>query len=121
MKAHTTIAIVGTLMLAATPLASHAGSNQAINACVKSFVDTYIPKDRVVRVHKHQPTLGPLGIHNERKGSYTIALSARGARSGKEIAQARCIASARGEVIVIDTPATDAYVADADFTVAVTR
>ena len=121
MNARSTLAIVGTLMFAATPLASLAGPRQALDACVKSFVETYVPKDRVVRVHRQQPAVTPLGILNGGKSTYTIALSARGARSGKEIAQARCVASTRGDVIVIDNPAINAYVADADFTVAVTR
>ncbi len=121
MKARMTLAMVGTLMLTATPLASHAGSNQALDACVKSFVESYIPKDRVVRVYKHQPTPGPLGMLQDRKGVYTIALSARGKHSGKEIARARCVASTRGDVIVMDSPSADTYVADADFAAVVTR
>jgi hypothetical protein len=121
MKARMTLAMVGTLVLAAAPLASHAGSNQALDACVKSFVESYIPKDRVVRVYKHQPTPGPLGILQDRKGTYTIALSARGKSSGKEIAQARCVANTRGDVIVMDSPPANTYVADADFAAVITR
>lgn len=122
MKARMILAMAGTLALAATPLASYAGSNQALDACVKSFVETYIPKDRVVRVYKHQPTMGPLGMMQAgRKDTYTIALSAVGKRSGKEIAQARCVASRRGEVIVIDSPPAGSYVAKADFAAVITR
>lgn len=121
MNVRKTTAMIGTLMLAATPLASYAGPNQALDACVKSFVETYIPKDRVVRVRKHQPPSGTFDILNYRKDVYTIALSARGARSGKEIAQARCVASKRGDVIVIDSPPVDTYVADADFAAVVTH
>lgn len=94
---------------------------QAIDACVKSFVETYIPQDRVVRIRKRQPPLSPLGILNDWKGTYTIALSARGARTGEEIAEARCVASAQGEVIVMDSPARETYIAKADFAAVVAR
>lgn len=122
MKARMTLAMVGTMAFAGAPLASHAGSNQALDACVKTFVANYIPKDRVVRVYKDRPTPGPLALlQDARRGVYTIALSARGKRSGKEIAQARCIASSRGDVIVMDNPPTNTYVANADFAAVVTR
>jgi hypothetical protein len=121
MKARMTLAMVGTVVLAATPLASYAGSNHALDACVKAFVENYISKDTVVRVHKQAPPLSPLGILQDRRGMYTIALTARGKHSGKEIAQARCIASARGEVIVMDSPPADTYVAKADFTASIAR
>lgn len=120
MKARMTLAMAGTLVLVATPLAAYAGSNQALDACVKSFVANYIPKDRVVRVYKHRPAPGPLALMHD-KATYTIALSARGKRSGQEIAQARCVANTRGEVIVLDSPPADTYVADADFAAVVTR
>lgn len=121
MKARRTLVMIGTLVLAATPLATYAGPRQALDACVKSFVETYVPKDRVVRVHKQQPPVTPLAILSDRKGTYTIALSARGARSGMEIAQARCVASTKGDVIVMDTPDVDLYIAKADYAVVVTR
>lgn len=121
MKARRTLVMVGTLVLAATPLASYAGPRQALDACVKSFVETYVPKDRVVRVHRKQPPVTPLGALNDRKGSYTIALSARGARSGKDIAQARCVASTHGDVIVMDSTAVNTYIAEADFAVVVSQ
>lgn len=117
----TALAMIGTLMLAATPLASYAGPNQAFDACVKSFVETYIPKDRVVRVRKQHPPAGPLDALSYRKNVYTIALSAGGARSGKEIAQARCVASNNCQVIVLDSPPPDTYVSEADFAAVVAR
>lgn len=121
MKARMSLAMAGTLVLAATPLASYASSNQALDACVKAFVANYIPKESVVRVYKHRPTPGPLAILLDRKGTYTIALTARGKRSGEEIAQARCVANSRGDVIVMDSPPADTYVAKADFAATVTR
>lgn len=121
MKARMTLATVGMVVLGAAPLASYAGSNQAVDACVKAFVATHIPKESVVHVHKQTPPLSPLALLQDRRGTYTVALTAYGKRSGKEIAQARCVASSRGEVIVLDSPPADSYVADADFTARLTR
>lgn len=121
MKVRVGFTMLGALSLAAVPFASHAGPNQAVDACVSSFIEAYIPKDRVVNVRRSSSTPSPLAARNSRRDKYTIALTAVGARSGKQLAQAKCVASARGEVIVLDSPADDNYVANADFTVAVNR
>jgi hypothetical protein len=121
MNARRILITIGSLVLAVSPLASYASSKQAIDACVKSFVETYVPKDRVVRIHKSQPTRGPLGILSDGKDTYTVALFARGARTGQQIAHARCVASTHGLVIVMDSPADDTYVATADFAAVVDR
>ena len=121
MKARVGLTMLGALMLTAVPFASHAGPNKALDACVSSFIDTYIPKDRTVRVRKYHPPRSSLAAQYSNKSTYTIALSARGTRSGKELAQARCVASNRGDVIVLDSPAPDTYVASADFAIDVTR
>lgn len=117
MKVRMTLVMVGTLAFAATPFASYADSNQALDACVKSFISSHVPKDREVRVRKHLPSPGPLAIMQD-KSSYAIMLSARVKGSGKEIAQARCVANARGEVIAMDSPPADT---EADLAAVVTR
>jgi len=45
---------------------------------------------------------------------YTILLDARGKRSGELLAQASCVASRRGDVIVLESPAAPEQVAKAD-------
>ena len=45
---------------------------------------------------------------------YSIALSARGVTSGKILAEARCVASGKGLVLVLDPPSGN-YTAQADF------
>jgi len=101
--------------LAITPFASHAAPapTTAFNACVKAFVNSYLP-DRTVRATKttNSPGLTALTL-TQRK--YTIALSARGANSGELLANARCVADGKGIVLVLDTPPTLDYVAQADF------
>jgi hypothetical protein len=121
MNIRKAIAVSGLLVLAATPFATHAGgADRALNACVSAFVDTYVP-DRIVRVRKVHPPAGVLDIRTNRSRAYTIALSARGARSGELLAEARCVASGRGDVIVLDSPPAETYVAKADFSAVVAR
>jgi hypothetical protein len=115
------VAVSGLLALATAPLTSHAGgADRAVNACVKAFVENYLPKDQVVRVRRVESP----DVQNRfarQPTSFTIALTAHGVKSGVEIAQARCVASARGEVMVLDNPPVESYVAKADYVAAVTR
>ena len=118
MSIRSALAISGLIALAATPLAAQAdGSGRATDACIAAFVETYVPEGRTVRVHKSEPAAGPLAYYTKQ---YTIALSAHSA-SGVEIAQARCVASRRGDVIVLDRPLPETYVARADVKAAVVR
>jgi hypothetical protein len=121
VKARWILAIASPLALAAVPITSQAGPREAVDACVSSFVETYIPEHRVVRVKKELPETKPLTMMYPTRGRYTIALSAHEARSGKEVAHARCVVSTRGDVIVLDSPADSSYVAKADFAVSVGR
>ena len=99
--------------LSATPLATHAaGIDRALNACVNAFAERYLP-DRTVTVKKLIPSDSPLtAMAHERQ--YTILLDARGKRSGDLLAQASCVASRRGDVIVLESPVTAERVAQAD-------
>jgi hypothetical protein len=56
----------------------------------------------------------PTSIVLRQPRKYTIALSARGLRSGEVLAEARCVADHEGIVLVLDQPPAD-YVAHADF------
>ena len=110
--------VLTAVALAAMPLAApaQAGSDAAIDACVKSFVDAYLPGHPVKLVNKQQPATGPLDTHYAPR-QYTIALAAYSAQSGDLLAQARCVASRRGDVIVLDSPPAAEYVARATFAV----
>jgi hypothetical protein len=97
MNIRIALAIPGLLALAAAPMTAQAyGSDTAANACVQAFVDTYLPKDRTVKLRRLSPVAGPLGNYTKR---FTIDLSARLSRSGNEIVSARCVASADGRVL----------------------
>lgn len=105
------------VVLAAAPFASQAQpGDAAVDACVKSFVDTYLPGHPVKQVSKRSPVQSTIEMHYAPR-QYTIALSAYGVRSGDLLAQARCVASKRGIVIVLDAPSADEYVARADYRV----
>jgi hypothetical protein len=99
--------------LTATPFATQAsGIDRALNACVSAFADRYLP-DRIVSVKKVVPSDSPLtAMAHERQ--FTILLDARGKRSGDLLAQASCVASRRGDVIVLESPATPEQIAKAD-------
>jgi hypothetical protein len=109
-----TIAIAALATLSLTPLASQAaGSDRALDACVSAFVDRYLP-DRKVTVRTLMPAPGPLDVLN-RQDHYTIVIDARTKRGGELLAQASCVASRRGDVVVLDNLVTPEQVARADF------
>ena len=107
--------ILPVIALVAIPFASqaHAG-DAAVDACVKSFADAYLAGRPVRKVRKHAPVATAIESYYAPR-QYTVALSAHGVRSGDLIAQARCVASKSGVVIVLDNPPADAYMARADF------
>jgi hypothetical protein len=114
MNTRKSLIMCGTLALAAVPCASYADSaERAVNACVKSFVDTYLP-DRVVHVRKQLPSPGPLDRYID---SYTIVLMAEGKTSAAPLAQAQCVANRRGDVIVMDGAPIAKSLSKADFVV----
>ncbi|HEY5810826.1 MAG TPA: hypothetical protein VIT67_22840 [Povalibacter sp.] len=107
------------LMMIATlpsPSQAHESSAVAIDACVKSFSETYLAGHRVRGVRKRSPAESPVAAHYGQR-QYTIALSAHGATSGDLIAQARCVVSREGAVLVLDSPPSVEYVSRADFRV----
>lgn len=104
MRFRSKVLVTGLLALGALPFAAHAdASTRAANACIQAFVDTYLPKDRQVKVRRlpHSPTA--LGVFSKR---YTIDLSARISR--EEIVNARCVASPSGQVLELDGEYSDA-------------
>jgi len=108
------LALSALLSLSATPYAAQAaGIDRAVGACVSAFVDRYLP-DRTVSVRKLLPAPGPLDML-VRENHYTIVIDARSKRSGEQLAQASCVASRRGDVIILESPLSPQFVAKADF------
>jgi hypothetical protein len=112
MSIRRAIALSGLILVSAAPFVARAdATDKATDACIAAFVETYVPAGLKVHVQRDSHVAGPLDYFTKQ---YVIALSARFSRSGEEIAQARCIASARGDVIVLDRPAPETYIAKAD-------
>jgi hypothetical protein len=111
------VSIVALLALAAAPLTSQAGTagpGAAFDACVKAFVATYLPNHPIKQTQTSNAQ-NPTTIAFWQPRKYTIALSARGVRSGDVLAEARCVADNNGIVLILDTPPVSNYVASADF------
>jgi hypothetical protein len=112
-------ALLALVALAAAPLATHAqdSAQAAVDACVKSFIESYLPDRTVKQVRgKAAPPMSPIEAHYAPR-QYTVALSAYGARTGDLLAQAQCVASRDGSVIVLDDTASRERLAHADFAV----
>lgn len=55
MRIRIAIAVSGLLALVSAPVTSQAGAaDRAVDACVRAFVDTHVPKDRVVHLVKEK-------------------------------------------------------------------
>jgi hypothetical protein len=78
------------IILAMTPNASYADA--AMDACIQAFVAERIPKDRTIKIRKFSGS-------NPSTAAERITLTAKGAKSGTEIASATCIVSDGGASI----------------------
>jgi hypothetical protein len=108
------LALSAVLSLSTVPLTTQAaGADRALDACVSAFVERYLPQ-HTVTVRKLLPAPSPLDLL-AREDHYTIVLDARSKRSGDVLAQASCIASRRGDVIVLESPVAPEQLANADF------
>jgi hypothetical protein len=115
-----TVALSALLGLTATPFTIQAaGGDRAVDACVSAFVDRYLP-DQPVTIRKLTSAPGPLDVLDH-KNHYLIVLDARSKHSGELLAQAQCVASRRGDVIVLDNAVTPEFVAKADFRASLLR
>ena len=116
LKTATLSTIATCIAFAAVPMTSEAKSspNAAVDACVKSFIQTYLP-DRAVRQVATPPAAIPSPLSLFASREYLVVLSARGADSGELIAEARCVANRNGIVVVLDSQNVAHYRAKADF------
>lgn len=115
-----TAAAVALASLIATPLVAQAvGPDRALDACIDAFVDRYLP-DHAVTVTKRVPAPGPLDAF-VRRDHLTIVLDARSKSSGEQLAKATCVASRRGDVIVLEKSATPEHFITADFRATILR
>ena len=78
---------------------SHAGSTQAIEACVKAFVAAKIPAEHPVNIDKSSIAAVPADLMAQ---SYLVSLKATGATTGKAFASTTCHVSKDGTIIALE-------------------
>jgi hypothetical protein len=97
MKTFSQLMIASSLLCVAG--VSHAGSTEAVDACVKAFVASKLPAEHPVSIDKSSITAMPA---DPMARSYLVALTATGATSGKAFATTTCHALRDGTIIALD-------------------
>ena len=93
------------LPVLAAPALVHADETSAMNACVKSFLDSDLAKDRKVIVQTNTDSVvRPLAL----SGLYRIEVVAKGRESGKQIARIVCHADNSGTIVAVNGRPTSA-------------
>jgi hypothetical protein len=93
------------LPVLAAPALSHADETTALNACVQTFLDSDLAKDRKVTVLKNADSvIRPLAL----SGLYRIEVVAKGRDSGKQIARIVCHADNSGTIVAVNGRPTSA-------------
>jgi len=109
-RKYITLAIAVPLCLTA-PLSvadsTPAAATTAMDACIKAFISTAVPKDRQValRTETRGVTMMP------RTRPYSIALTATSRNSGKQLAAATCRTDRNGTVIALNAKAVPSLTA----------
>ena len=97
MNIRNATAVVGLLVLALAPFTAHADrADRATDACIRAFIDAYVSKDQTVRVQKALWSSNSLDFYARQ---YTIELNAHRTGTKEQLAQARCVANRKGEVL----------------------
>jgi hypothetical protein len=91
------LSIAATLALAAAPLTSEADarSEAAMTTCIDLFVAANLPKEQPIVIRKVESEPG-------QRRAERITLTARGAKSGRQIARATCTVDRDGQVIALN-------------------
>jgi hypothetical protein len=93
------------LPVLAAPALVHADEASAMNACVQTFLDSDLAKDRKVTVQKNTDSVvRPIAL----SGLYKIEVVAKGRESGKQIARIVCHADNSGTIVAVNGRPTSA-------------
>lgn len=100
------LAIAAALLpIFAAPTLVHADETTAMNACVKTFLDSDLAKDRKVTVQTNADSVvRPIAL----SGLYKIEVVARGRESGKQLARIVCHANDAGTIVAVNGRPTSA-------------
>jgi hypothetical protein len=89
----------------AAPALVHADEASAMNACLKTFLDSDLAKDRKVTVQTNTDSVvRPLVL----SGLYKIEVVAKGRESGKQLARIVCHADNSGTILAVNGRPTSA-------------
>ena len=88
-----------TATLHSTAALADSRTQAAMDACVKAFVSTSVPKDRQIALRTEMPTSSSL---LPRARPYAITLTATGQDSGKQLAKATCRTDRNGAVLALN-------------------
>lgn len=95
-----TLSLAAAMLLLATPFTSQAHDyDAAMDACIKAFVSSNVPKGHPVTVRKEDVAASPITIPAR---AYTIELSAKLAESGKYLARGSCFVDRSGAVTALN-------------------
>jgi hypothetical protein len=90
---------VALLPVLAAPALVHADETKAMDACVKTFLDSDLAKDRKVTVQTNSDSvIRPLVL----SGLYKIEVVAKGRQSGKQLARIVCHADGTGTILAVN-------------------
>ena len=93
------------LPILAAPALVHADETRALNACVKTFLDSDLAKDRKVTVTTNSDSVvRPITL----SGLYKIEVVARGRESGKQLARIVCHSDSSGTIVAVNGRPTSA-------------
>jgi hypothetical protein len=87
------------------PALVHADETSAMNACVKTFLDSDLAKNRKVTVQTSSDSVvRPIAL----SGLYRIEVVARGRESGKKLARIVCHTNDSGTIVAVNGRPTSA-------------
>jgi|GEM_PF-4179810 hypothetical protein len=81
------------------PAAAHTGTNDAVDACIQTFLASDLAKNREVTVQKSSHSMPrPLAL----SGRTQVVVTATGRESGKQLARIVCDVDTKGNVIAVN-------------------
>ena len=112
-RKHITLALAIAVPLCLTSTLSvadpkDAAATAAMDACIKAFISTSVPKDRQVALRTE--TVGVTVLPRSNR-PYSIALTATSRNSGKQLAAATCRTDRNGTVIALSGKAVPSLTA----------
>ncbi|HVF17043.1 MAG TPA: hypothetical protein VNA21_09030 [Steroidobacteraceae bacterium] len=98
-------ALIALLPVLAAPVIGHTDEKSAMDACLKTVLDSDLAKDRKVTVQTNADSVPrPIAL----SGLYRIEVVAKGRESGKQLARVVCHADNSGTIVALNGRPTSA-------------